>query len=159
MPYERGERVAAVWDGGIMKAFFEDPAMIVGVPLLVIGAIGALVALATLAAAPQPATAGAPAAPPRRRVAHPGPAEYIQIGAILALLTAIEVSVYYVNIQQGLFITILLTLSASKFAFVVMWFMHLRFDSRFFSTLFVGGFLLAVSVFIVVLATLGGNLV
>jgi hypothetical protein len=37
--------------------------------------------------------------------------------------------------------------------------MHLRFDSRLFSTLFVGGFALAAAVFIVVLATLGGNLV
>jgi cytochrome c oxidase subunit 4 len=140
-----------------MKAFFEDPALLVGFPLLAVGAVGAIIALATLAT-PQPAMAGAPAAP-RRHGVHPGPAEYIQIGAILALLTAIEVSIYYVDIQQGIFVTILLALSASKFAFVVMWFMHLRFDNRIFSTLFVGGFVLAASVFIVVLATLGGNLV
>ena len=141
-----------------MKAFFEDPALLVGLPLLVIGAIGALIAMATLTA-PQPAMVGAAVAAPRRHVTHPGPAEYIQIGGLLALLTAIEVAVYYVNIQQGLFIMILLALSASKFVFVVMWFMHLRFDSRLFSTLFVGGLALAAAVFIVVLATLGGNLV
>lgn len=145
-----------------MKAFFEDPNMLMGIPLLVIGAIGALIALAMLGAQ-QPATAGAPAGAPaaarRRHGAHPGPAEYIQIGAILAMLTAIEVAVYYVDVQRGLFVMILLVLSASKFAFVVMWFMHLRFDSAIFSTLFVGGFVLAASVFVVVLATLGGNLV
>ncbi len=140
-----------------MKAFFEDPNMLIGLPLLVIGAIGAIIAVATFAT-PQPAMAGTPAAP-RRHAAHPGPAEYIQIGAILAMLTAIEVAVYYIDIQQGLFISILLALSASKFAFVVLWFMHLRFDSKLFTTLFVGGFALATSVFVVVLATLGGNLV
>ena len=141
-----------------MKAFFEDPNMLMGIPLLVIGAIGALIALAMLGAQ-QPAPAGAPAVARRRHDAHPGPAEYIQIGAILAMLTAIEVAIYYVEIQRGLFIMILLALSASKFAFVVMWFMHLRFDSAIFSTLFVGGFVLAASIFVVVLATLGGNLV
>lgn len=140
-----------------MKSFFEDPALLVGLPLLVIGAIGALITVAAFAT-PQAAIAGAPAAP-RRHGAHPGPAEYIQVGAVLAMLTAIEVAVYYVDIQQGLFIMILLALSASKFAFVVMWFMHLRFDNRIFSTLFVGGFMLAAAVFVVVLATLGGNLV
>lgn len=140
-----------------MKAFFEDPNMLIGLPLLVIGAIGAIIAVATVAT-PQPAMAGAPAAP-RRHAEHPGPVEYIQIGTILAMLTAIEVAVYYIDIQQGVFITILLTLSAAKFAFVVMWFMHLRFDNRLFSTLFVGGFALAAAVFVVVLATLGGNLV
>ncbi|TAK65706.1 MAG: hypothetical protein EPO22_04505 [Dehalococcoidia bacterium] len=141
-----------------MKAFFEDPAMLVGLPLLVIGAIGVLITVAALAA-PQPAMAGAPVGARRRHGAHPGPAEYIQIGAILAMLTAIEVAVYYIDIQEGLFVMILLALSASKFAFVVMWFMHLRYDSRIFSTLFVGGFALAATVFVVVLATLGGNLV
>ncbi len=141
-----------------MKSFFEDPAMLVGLPLLVIGAIGVLITLATFAT-PQPAMVGAPAPARRRHAVHPGPAEYIQIGALLAMLTAIEVSVYYINIQQGIFITILLALSASKFAFVVLWFMHLRFDSRIFSTMFVGGFALAAAVFMVVLATLGGNLV
>ena len=141
-----------------MKTFFEDPNMLLGLPLLIIGAIGVLIAVATLAA-PQPAMAGAPAGARRAHDAHPGPAEYIQIGALLAMLTAIEVAVYYIDIQRGLFVTILLALSASKFAFVVMWFMHLRFDSRIFSTLFVGGFALAATVFVVVLATLGGNLV
>ena len=154
----RSESAVEARGEGRMKAFFEDPALLVGLPLLVIGAIGVLITVATLAT-PQAAMAGAAAAAPRRRIAHPGPAEYIQIGGLLALLTAIEVSVYYVNIQQVIFILILLALSASKFVFVVMWFMHLRFDSRLFSTLFAGGFALAAAVFIVVLATLGGNLV
>jgi hypothetical protein len=41
----------------------------------------------------------------------------------------------------------------------VLWFMHLKFDDRLFSTMFVLGLLLAVSVFTVAIATLGGKLV
>jgi hypothetical protein len=40
-----------------------------------------------------------------------------------------------------------------------MWFMHLRFDNRLFSTFFVGGLMLVATLFVVVLATLGGKLV
>lgn len=140
-----------------MKAFLENPTAIVGIPLLVVGGIGGLIALASLLA-PQPAIPGAPPVAPRRTT-HPAPAEYLQIGAILALLTAIEVTVYYTNIPRAPFVAILMALMAAKFSFVVLWFMHLRFDNKIFSTLFAGGFLLAASIFIVVLATLGGNLV
>jgi cytochrome c oxidase subunit 4 len=53
---------------------------------------------------------------------------------------------------------ILIVLSLSKFLLVVLFFMHLRFDNRLFSTLFTGGFALAIAVFIVVLATLGASI-
>ncbi|MBI2723440.1 MAG: cytochrome C oxidase subunit IV family protein [Chloroflexi bacterium] len=136
-----------------MKDFFENPALLVGAPLLVLGLIGlGIAALALLA--PQPATATGP-----RHVGHPGPAEYVRIGIILASITAVEVLIYYFNIPKAPFVMILLVLSLSKFVLVLMFFMHLKFDSRLFSTAFVTGLLLAISVFIVVLATLGGNLV
>ena len=59
----------------------------------------------------------------------------------------------------GVLVPILVVLSALKFSLVVMWFMHLRFDSRLFSTFFVGGLILVAALFVVVLATLGGALV
>jgi cytochrome c oxidase subunit 4 len=74
-------------------------------------------------------------------------------------VTAVEVFVYYFDIQQAIFVGILLGLSAVKFSLVVMFFMHLKFDSRLFSTAFLTGFALAAAVFVVVLATLGGSLV
>jgi len=40
-----------------------------------------------------------------------------------------------------------------KFSVVVLWFMHLRFDSRLFRRLFVAGFILAMFCYISVLST------
>ena len=95
--------------------------------------------------------------------AHPQPLEYVKIAVILAIVTAVEVGLYFtppeVTVVRAALVPTLLVLSAAKFSLVVLWFMHLRFDSRFFSWLFVGGFLLASALFAVVLATLGGSLV
>jgi len=91
--------------------------------------------------------------------AHPGPLEYVKIGLILAVITAVEVGIYYIEAIEDALVPILIVLSALKFSLVVLWFMHLRFDSRLFSGLLVGGLMLAVVLFVVVLATLGGGLV
>ncbi len=90
--------------------------------------------------------------------AHPGPLEYTRIGLILAVITAVEVGAFYMDIAQWALVSILVVLSAVKFTLVVMWFMHLRFDSRLFSGLLVGGLMLAAALFVVVLSTLGGGL-
>ena len=90
---------------------------------------------------------------------HPGALEYAQIGLILGVITAIEIAVYYLGLSQTALVIALLVFSASKFTLVVLWFMHLKFDDRLFSNLFVGGFLLALSIFTIVLATIGGQLV
>jgi cytochrome c oxidase subunit 4 len=133
--------------------FFEDPALLVGAPMLAVGLFGLFIALATLLA-PQPASKAVAA-----HAGHPGEAEYIKVGLFLAVLTLIEVVIYYFNIPRNLFIVILLALSAVKFTAVVMFFMHLKFDSRLFTTAFVTGMVLAASIFSVVLVTLGSNLV
>ncbi|HZS00081.1 MAG TPA: cytochrome C oxidase subunit IV family protein [Chloroflexota bacterium] len=87
---------------------------------------------------------------------HPTAQKYIAIGVILAVITAIEVAVYYIpEYVPGfapLLPPILLILSAIKFSLVVMFFMHLKFDSRLFSSFFVGGLLLAGAVLIALLA-------
>lgn len=90
---------------------------------------------------------------------HPSALEYVQIGLILAIVTAVEVALYYIDLDHDLLVVLLIVLSALKFALVVLWFMHLKFDSRIFSTAFTAGFLLALSIFVVVMATLGGKLV
>ena len=89
---------------------------------------------------------------------HPGPAEYIRIAVILAVVTAIEVGAYYVTGLSNLVLsTLLIVMMVIKFALVVLWFMHLRFDSRLFRRLFVTGIILAGLIYTVVLVTLGGN--
>ena len=90
---------------------------------------------------------------------HPGPLEYAQIGLILAAITGVEVAIYYLGLAHTLLVIGLMVLSATKFSMVVLWFMHLKFDHRLFSTMFILGFILALSVFTVALATVGGKLV
>jgi cytochrome c oxidase subunit 4 len=90
---------------------------------------------------------------------HPTALEYAQIGLVLAAVTAVEVALYYLDLSHNLLVVLLIVLSAVKFSLVVLWFMHLKFDNRLFSQLFVGGFLLALSVFVVVIAALQGSLV
>lgn len=84
--------------------------------------------------------------------AHPTPARYVAIASILAVITIVEVAVIYQDLFNGLVIAILIILSATKFALVAMFYMHLRYDSRLFSTMFVAGLLLAVSLLIALLA-------
>ena len=83
---------------------------------------------------------------------HPGPREYVVVAIALAIVTAIEVAIFYVDIPRAIFVTMLLVMSAVKFSLVVLWFMHLRFDSRLFRRLFVSGLILASFVYAVVLA-------
>ncbi len=87
---------------------------------------------------------------------HPGPAEYIKIAVILAIATALEVALYYLEfLPDGLIVGLLMFFMVVKFALVVLWFMHLRFDSILFRRLFVTGIVLAIAVYTVVLLTFG----
>jgi cytochrome c oxidase subunit 4 len=107
-------------------------------------------------------TGGSPSDPPAEHEhaeKHPGPLEYAQIGGVLAVITAIEVGLYYLDLSRTVLVLALLFFSAAKFTLVVLWFMHLKFDHPLFSTMFVGGFILATSIFAVVLATIEGKLV
>jgi cytochrome c oxidase subunit IV len=78
--------------------------------------------------------------------AHATTGTYLRVAAILVMLTLIEVGVFYVPAFQSALVPILLVLSAVKFALVVMFYMHLKFDSRFFTFLFGGPLLLGLAV-------------
>ena len=91
--------------------------------------------------------------------AHAEPVEYgmstrgyIVIALILAAITALEVSTYYVDFGP-LFMPSLLIMMVVKFVMVVSYFMHLKFDSKIFSFLFYTGLGLALFVYIAALAT------
>jgi cytochrome c oxidase subunit 4 len=74
---------------------------------------------------------------------HPTALRYVQIALVLAVLTAFEVWVYYQKALANALTPILLVLSAVKFALVVLFYMHLKFDNRLFSTLFTLGLIIA----------------
>jgi len=78
--------------------------------------------------------------------------QYVIIALILAILTAIEVSTYYVDFGP-LFMPTLLILMAIKFVIVVSYFMHLKFDNKLFSYMFYSGLFLALAVYIGALST------
>ena len=83
--------------------------------------------------------------------AHPGDKKYVMVALILGLFTAIEVLTYFVDFGDAAIPT-LLVLMVIKFVMVVLYFMHLRFDSPVFMRLFVTGLVLAVTVYFIMFA-------
>lgn len=77
---------------------------------------------------------------------------YIKIALILAAITALEVSTYYVDFGP-LFLPSLLIMMVVKFFMVVSYFMHLKFDNKIFSLMFYIGLGLAMFVYFAALAT------
>ncbi|MGI8774931.1 MAG: cytochrome C oxidase subunit IV family protein [Actinomycetota bacterium] len=82
---------------------------------------------------------------------HPEPRKYVFIAVVLAIVTAIEVGLYYLELPGALLVGVLLFFALIKFILVAQWFMHLKFDNRLFKMLFVTGLITAILVFSVVL--------
>ena len=87
--------------------------------------------------------------------AHPGPRTYIAVAIWLAIATAAEVALYYVEMPDGLFIGLLMFFMVVKFTTVVAYFMHLKYDAVMFRRFMVTGIVLAISVYMIVLTTFG----
>lgn len=87
--------------------------------------------------------------------AHPGAREYLGIAVVLTVITAIEVAVFYIPSMHTLLVPILLSLSAIKFGIVAMWYMHLKFDAKLFSWLFVTPMALVAIVIVMLLRLFG----
>ena len=73
--------------------------------------------------------------------AHPTELTYVKVAAVLAMITVIEVAIYYIQWfhDSGVLVPALLVFSAIKFATVVSYFMHLKFDPRLLSWTFIFG--------------------
>jgi cytochrome c oxidase subunit 4 len=78
--------------------------------------------------------------------AHPGAKTYTIVGAILAVITIAEVNFYTQEAVRAMLVPILLVLSAAKFAMVVGFYMHLKFDHRLFLGVFGFGLIVAGSI-------------
>ena len=80
---------------------------------------------------------------------HPTWREYKWVALILTLITIIEVWVYYTPFaKSALFVPALLIMSAVKFAIVVLFYMHLKYDHKLFKALFTGPLIIAMATLI-----------
>jgi cytochrome c oxidase subunit IV len=84
------------------------------------------------------------ASPPEH--AHPDWNTYKWVALILGLITALEVWIYYLPsfVATKMFVPTLLILSAIKFAIVVLFYMHLKYDAKLFRALFTGPLMMAI---------------
>ncbi|HEX7123195.1 MAG TPA: cytochrome C oxidase subunit IV family protein [Gemmatimonadaceae bacterium] len=86
-------------------------------------------------------------------IEHPTWTTYWKVGLILTVITALEVWAYYLPalVASPYFVPLLLILSAAKFAIVVLFYMHLRYDHRLFKALFTGPLTIAIVTLIALL--------
>jgi cytochrome c oxidase subunit IV len=68
---------------------------------------------------------------------HPGATTYVIIAVFLVVLTAMEVTVFYVHALRPVLVPVLIVLAAAKFALVAMFYMHLRYDGWLLTGVFV----------------------
>lgn len=88
---------------------------------------------------------------------HPTAKTYIIVGLFLTVITVVEVAAYYVPafVKSKAFVPSLLIMSAVKFATVVMFYMHLKYDHKVFRALFTGPFLIAITTIIALMFLFG----
>ena len=75
---------------------------------------------------------------------------YLFIFILLAVFTLVETLISYVQ-QEAIKLPVLLALSAVKVALVLLYFMHLKFDSRIFSYLFISGLVLSIPMILIIM--------
>ena len=79
---------------------------------------------------------------------HPSDRKYIEIAAILTVITLAEVAIYYVDWMHdsGALVPTLLIMSLAKFVTVIGYYMHLKFDDPLFRNIFIAGLLVSLAV-------------
>lgn len=73
---------------------------------------------------------------------YPGSRTYLLVFAGLAILTLLEVAVSYIH--SDLKVPLLVLLSVLKALLVILFFMHLRYDSRWYAFIFFGPLVLVI---------------
>jgi cytochrome c oxidase subunit 4 len=84
---------------------------------------------------------------------------YVKVALVLTAVTALEVGVIYIRLLTPIIVPLLLAMSVAKFALVVMFFMHLRYEPRGLAGLFVGPLLVATGLTIALMTLTGAFLV
>ena len=85
--------------------------------------------------------------------AHWTDAQYVLLALFLAVVTGLEIYASYADWLGSFLVPSLLIMMLVKFVAVVLFFMHLRFDSKLFSVLFYSGLGLALMVYLGALLT------
>lgn len=88
---------------------------------------------------------------------HPTWKQYKWVALILTLITVLEVWAYYLPafVASPAFVPTLLIMSAAKFAIVVLFYMHLKYDHRLFRGLFTGPLIIAMATIVSLLFLFG----
>jgi cytochrome c oxidase subunit 4 len=88
---------------------------------------------------------------------HPTWREYKWVALILTVITVFEVWGYYIPsfVASPFFVPILLIMSAAKFAIVVLFYMHLKYDHKLFKALFTGPLMIAMATLVSLLFLFG----
>jgi cytochrome c oxidase subunit 4 len=89
---------------------------------------------------------------------HASIGTYVRVAVVLTVVTALEFACIYIGAVRPVLVPILLVLSALKFALVVLFFMHLNYDSRVLTTLFVGPLVIAAGIGIALMTLPGAFL-
>ena len=84
--------------------------------------------------------------------AHASNPTYVRIAIILAIITIVEVIIYYVPAIRPILVPALIILSLAKFIMVVGFFMHLKYDHRLYRFMFIAGMVLTLGVYLAALA-------
>jgi cytochrome c oxidase subunit IV len=93
-------------------------------------------------------TGSMPALDEHHEEGHPGLGTYVNIAIFLAIITGIEVAIYYVEALDAILVPALIILSAVKFVTVVGFFMHLKFDGKLLSFIFGAALIVAIAVYV-----------
>jgi len=86
-------------------------------------------------------------------------ATYVKVAIILTLITALEFGVIYIRRLAPVVVPLLLVMSAAKFALVVLFFMHLRYEGRPLNALFMGPLVIAIGLGTALMTLYGAFLV
>jgi cytochrome c oxidase subunit IV len=90
---------------------------------------------------------------------HPTWKQYKWVALILTLITVVEVWAYYIPsfVASPVFVPALLIMSAVKFAIVVLFYMHLKYDHKLFKALFTGPLIIAIFTLIALMFLFSGH--
>lgn len=86
---------------------------------------------------------------------HASRGTYWLVAVILAIITLLEVAVFYVPAIRPVIVPTLLSLSAIKFALVVLFFMHLKYDKPVLTGVFLGGLVVATLIVLALMLLFG----